>query len=1292
MSDYRNPVPGALLPKEGSSGDWLFKRPKYEDHHHQGLDIGGWYDRESGLFDREKDYEAALKLGQIEILSVTDGTVTTIHLSESETSYGNIIVIQDDDGLWYLYGHCYAIDAALSVGDTVRAGQVIAWVGWSGSAGRNDPHLHFEVSTEKLPEGRGPANETKPWIARARIDPRPVLYELGPYPARQTYFPRGEAVDDKTTLLVHGDVETSPTGGFFPLGGNNLWHGGVHLSVAAGSRVVAPFDGTIVAARLDATAPAAGAGGDYGSSNFILIRHEIPQEIADVLHGISPTDPSDPAPKPSPVDSVGTKATNPPDLVRKVKARLHEEGMYAPADPAAVDEPTCDDELIAAIEAFQRTLAPAHEGWPDGNITVGKMTWKALFPADPADPADPATPSAPRPPDPQRTIYCLLMHLAYETLDAKMRADAPWVDRVRLTPRPTDPETGPTAADNAAEEAADAAEAKRPLLGDVGKPDASGVAIAGDPDDVEWVKKRLTRFGDFSGAIDPEYTDELRDAIADFQAAHVSYYRKHPERTPPGYILRGEGTDKALHRTKAKLAGASRKAKAKPINPVLLHRLSERSPSGGAPILTNLGASVSAGESVWHSDRAAGFDASGGVTLHEQIHWEIFSEYPVTPMWFPVEDTDDDLTIDLPAWLYEVIEDQELPPEFARDHFLTPAEVARFYASPASEFLRSARCKFRSEWGMDVAAAIARIDAARQSEIDTTGLQDALTPYMWWDEVAAEVDGFPASPTVWHYNPIEFLGLYQSLIEALAPKKRKSLTDPDHYADLVVRVINASGGTQARATVELRRNTGEAEKRQTSKRDARGAGGGEVRFVDLTEGEHFVGVHGASRPPVPVQIAMHVTNEIEILTDLVGDPPPTGRLSVLVRDHAGYRAKSVRVELQTAAHVSVAEATTGDSGNAHGWAHFDGLAYGDYLALCGPQRDGAPIQMDRRERTLNVRLSPSLGVLEVAVEGSTGPIVDVGVTALDTDGNHVGERRTDADGVSVFELPEGRYDVRCGDAVRKRFHVVGHEDRRVVLRPNRFFGDIRVRVVDSGLGSVCGIRVIATPADGKEVAAPTDTDGIAEFLGLEPGPVRIHVDGHPADGIDVEVVDGARVDADVTIDSAHHDGSPATTGEVEVVVRRENGKPLARIDVRLSDGAAVPPGRTGGKGTVLLGEVPPGRYRVEPDAPHIDSAVIDVAAGRRNLVQLRQWDPASRTVLTVLALDDAGVPVEGAIVTLSRKHPRVRREEKTSTGGFATFMSVDPGHYDVQLAIAGSTATSVDLQPLAPLTIALEAP
>ncbi len=72
------------------------------------------------------------------ILAANSGTVLK---SESHYSYGNYVLIDHGGGVATLYAHMTS--RAVSAGETVATGQVIGYVGMTGSASGH--HLHFEV-------------------------------------------------------------------------------------------------------------------------------------------------------------------------------------------------------------------------------------------------------------------------------------------------------------------------------------------------------------------------------------------------------------------------------------------------------------------------------------------------------------------------------------------------------------------------------------------------------------------------------------------------------------------------------------------------------------------------------------------------------------------------------------------------------------------------------------------------------------------------------------------------------------------------------------------------------------------------------------------------------------------------------------------------------------------------------------------------------------------------------------------------------------------------------------------
>ncbi len=72
------------------------------------------------------------------IVAANDGTVI---LADYKPGYGNTIIIDHGGSIATLYGHCSSFNC--SVGDKVKAGEVIAKVGSTGLS--TGPHCHFEV-------------------------------------------------------------------------------------------------------------------------------------------------------------------------------------------------------------------------------------------------------------------------------------------------------------------------------------------------------------------------------------------------------------------------------------------------------------------------------------------------------------------------------------------------------------------------------------------------------------------------------------------------------------------------------------------------------------------------------------------------------------------------------------------------------------------------------------------------------------------------------------------------------------------------------------------------------------------------------------------------------------------------------------------------------------------------------------------------------------------------------------------------------------------------------------------
>ena len=107
----QKPISGIITSRFGS-------RESIRSYSHNGLDIAAPYGTQ--------------------IKAACDGKVT---FSGDNGSYGNLIIVDCGNGVQVYYGHCSKLYS--KVGDTVKAGDVIAAVGSTGNSTGN--HLHFEI-------------------------------------------------------------------------------------------------------------------------------------------------------------------------------------------------------------------------------------------------------------------------------------------------------------------------------------------------------------------------------------------------------------------------------------------------------------------------------------------------------------------------------------------------------------------------------------------------------------------------------------------------------------------------------------------------------------------------------------------------------------------------------------------------------------------------------------------------------------------------------------------------------------------------------------------------------------------------------------------------------------------------------------------------------------------------------------------------------------------------------------------------------------------------------------------
>ncbi len=98
------------------------------------------------------------------VVAVEDGTIARLFLSDA----GGITIYQIDPAstFCYYYAHLQAYADGLKEGDRVKRGDVIGYVGTTGNAPKDAPHLHFAIFQ---------LTDKKQWWQGTPIDPYKVL-------------------------------------------------------------------------------------------------------------------------------------------------------------------------------------------------------------------------------------------------------------------------------------------------------------------------------------------------------------------------------------------------------------------------------------------------------------------------------------------------------------------------------------------------------------------------------------------------------------------------------------------------------------------------------------------------------------------------------------------------------------------------------------------------------------------------------------------------------------------------------------------------------------------------------------------------------------------------------------------------------------------------------------------------------------------------------------------------------------------------------------------------------------
>lgn len=137
------------------------------------------------------------------VYAVDDGTLTKQYLDAPGSLSGNGWRLTRADGTYFFYAHFSAFAPGLKVGSTVKAGQIIGYVGMTGNAGA--PHLHFEVH----PGGGAPVNPTTTVKVVDGCQTTTVPPQPGTPPATSTTAAATSTTTAVTTTTVKPAVTTT---------------------------------------------------------------------------------------------------------------------------------------------------------------------------------------------------------------------------------------------------------------------------------------------------------------------------------------------------------------------------------------------------------------------------------------------------------------------------------------------------------------------------------------------------------------------------------------------------------------------------------------------------------------------------------------------------------------------------------------------------------------------------------------------------------------------------------------------------------------------------------------------------------------------------------------------------------------------------------------------------------------------------------------------------------------------------------------------------------------------------
>jgi len=201
------------------AADWYFPIQNYENRSqdktfNQYIDKGFYVGRESLFPTQYTGYHMADDLEinpgeenqNVPVYAVTDAKVSFVG---PVTGYGGVILLNiANDSHTALYGHVKVKNLSFKAGDSVKAGQLLAYLGngFSSETGGERKHLHFGIYNGKDPYFHGyESNETT--VQSKWIDPWAYLKEKGAMEvSSQSSTDSGQTKDNQNPVISNKNM------------------------------------------------------------------------------------------------------------------------------------------------------------------------------------------------------------------------------------------------------------------------------------------------------------------------------------------------------------------------------------------------------------------------------------------------------------------------------------------------------------------------------------------------------------------------------------------------------------------------------------------------------------------------------------------------------------------------------------------------------------------------------------------------------------------------------------------------------------------------------------------------------------------------------------------------------------------------------------------------------------------------------------------------------------------------------------------------------------------------------